>query len=46
MLLQKTFTENCITKKVKKNRGEKNEIPYCKQSHANCKFGDVQKSTA
>ena len=23
MLLQKTFTENCITKKVKKNRGEK-----------------------
>lgn len=23
MILQKTFTENCITKKVKKNRGEK-----------------------
>lgn len=22
MLLQKTYTENCITKKVKKNRGE------------------------
>ena len=25
MLLQKTFTENCITKKVKKNRGEKSK---------------------
>ena len=22
MLLQKTFTENCLTKKIKKNRGE------------------------
>lgn len=49
MLLQKTFTENCITKKVKKNRGEltkyfvaNNHVPIVSQEM----FKKVQREIA